>query len=180
VGTYKTEGIVLKRKNFGEADKILTIYTKHYGKIKVLAKGIRKPTSKKSPTLELFNWVKIFVSRGRGLDIIKESQIIRSFRGWKKNLGKVEVAFYFCELVERLAPENVPNLKIFNLLTGSLLGLSQINEGSLEQAVKIFEQRILEESGFWPKGNKPKIDFKEYIEKIIERKLKSRDFFRDN
>ena len=58
--TYKTEGIILKRINFGEADRILTSYTKHFGKISLLAKGVRKITSRKGGNIELFNQTVLF------------------------------------------------------------------------------------------------------------------------
>ncbi|PJE67402.1 DNA repair protein RecO [Candidatus Shapirobacteria bacterium CG10_big_fil_rev_8_21_14_0_10_40_9] len=179
MGSYKTEGIILKRTNFGEADRILTIYTKHFGKLKVLAKGIRKPTSKKSPSLELFNWVKILASRGKNLDIISECQTVRVFRAFRKDLKKIGLAFHFCELVERLTAENVKNRQIFNLLAGSLLGLEKAWPESLAQAAKNFEQKILEESGFWPRGKKAQgFNLENYIEKIIEKRLKSKRIFK--
>lgn len=178
MGSYKTEGIILKRTNFGEADRILTIYTKHFGKISVLAKGIRKPTSKKSPSLELFNWVKILASRGKNLDIISECQTVRTFKYWRKDLKKVGLAFHFCELVERLTAENVKNRQIFNLLAGSLLGLEKAKSDRLNQAARNFEQKILEETGFWPRGKKTEINLEDYIEKIIEKRLKSKRIFK--
>lgn len=177
MGSYKTEGIILKRTNFEESDRILTIYTKHFGKISVLAKGIRKPTSKKSPSLELFNWVKILVNRGRNLDLVSESETVRAFRFLKKDLKKVGLAFHFCELVERLTAENVKNRQIFNLLAGSLMGLEKADSDRLNQATRNFEQKILEESGFWPRGKKPEINLEDYIEKIIEKRLKSKRIF---
>jgi len=179
VGSYKTEGIILKRTNFSESDRILTIYTKHFGKISVLAKGIRKPTSKKSPSLELFNWVKILVGQGRNLDVISEAETVRTFRSFRKDLKKVGVAFHFCELVDRLTVENVKNRKIFNLLAGSLLGLEKADGASLNLATRNFAQKILEESGFWPRG-KPagNLNLENYIEKIIEKRLKSKRIFK--
>lgn len=176
--TYKTEGIVLKRINFGEADRILTIFTKHFGKIKVLAKGIRKPTSRKSPSLELFNWVKVLIAKGKNLDLISESETVRAFRSWRKDLKKVGLAYHFCELVERLTAENVKSRRIFNLLAGSLLGLEKASETGLNQAARNFEQKILEETGFWPRGKKPGLDLEGYIEQVIEKKLKSKDIFK--
>ncbi|PIZ97846.1 MAG: DNA repair protein RecO, partial [Candidatus Levybacteria bacterium CG_4_10_14_0_2_um_filter_35_8] len=56
MNSYKTEGIVIKRRNLGEADKILTIFTKRYGKIQVKAPGIRKINSRRSPHVELLNY----------------------------------------------------------------------------------------------------------------------------
>lgn len=176
---YKTEGIILKRTNFGEADKILTIYTRHFGKIKVLAKGIRKTTSRKSGHLELFNWAQICLAKGRNLDIITEAETVRSFRGWRKNLAKVGIAYHFCELVERLTVEDVKSQEIFNLLAGSLLGLSQARSCDLDQASQNFAQKLLEETGFWPRGKSTdNLNLEEYIESLIEKKLRAKNIFR--
>ena len=176
--TYKTEGIILKRTNFGEADKILTIYTRHFGKIKVLAKGVRKTTSRKSGHLELFNWAQIYLAKGRNLDIITEAETVRSFRGWRKNLAKVGLAYYFCELVERLTAENVKNQEIFNLLCGGLLGLGRARASDLAQASQNFAQKLLEETGFWPRGKSTdNLNLEEYIESLIEKKLRAKNIF---
>jgi len=77
--SYKTEGIVLKRINYGEADRILTIYTKRHGKIRAIAKGVRKLTSRKAGSLELFNNVVLFLVKGKNLDIITEAQTVDLF-----------------------------------------------------------------------------------------------------
>lgn len=175
---YKTEGIVLKRVNFGEADRILTIYTRQCGKIKVLAKGIRKITSKKSGSLELFNWVRLCLAHGRTWDIVTETQTVRSFRTWRKDLRKVALAYHFSELIERLTPENVRNEEVFHLLAGSLLGLSHAGANTLPQASQNFAQVLLEETGFWPKGKRvSSLNLEEYIESLIEKKLKAKNIF---
>lgn len=171
---YKTEGIILKRTNFGEADKILTIFTRHFGKIKVLAKGVRKLTSRKGGNLELFNWVRLFVSKGRNLDVVTEAETLKAFQAWRRDLRKVGLAYHYCELVERLTAEGVPNQEIFKLLVGTLSNLHQLEHKGQE-----FEKKILEETGFWPKGGfEAEIDFERYIERIIERKLRSKNIFR--
>lgn len=86
--TYKTEGIILKRINLGEADKIITLYSRHYGKIRCIAKGIRNITSRKGGNLELFNRVAIFLAKGKNLDIITEVQLLDSFSGFRQDLKK--------------------------------------------------------------------------------------------
>lgn len=168
--SYSTQGIVLKQINLGEADKILTIYSKHYGKVRLLAKGIRKLTSRKRGNLELFNWVKIFVAKGKNLDIITEAEVIKSFRSWRKDLPKVALAFHFCELVERLTAEGVANKEVFEILTEALTDPSQ---------AKDFELNLLIYLGFWPKGKFATVtDLEAYIEQIIEKRLKSKDIFK--
>jgi len=171
-GVYKTEGIILKRKNFGEADKILTIFSKHYGKIKVIAKGIRKITSKKAGILELFNHCKLVLAKGKDLDIITEAQVINSFSSWRKNLNKVGTAWYFCELVDKLIAEGQANKDLFELLKNYLENLSQKDN---PQFIRSFEEHLLNQLGFgiplswrrWQGSLKP------YIESIAEKEIQT-------
>lgn len=176
MGSYKTEGIIIKRLNFGEADKILTVFTKHYGKIHALAKGVRKITSRKGGSVELFNWVTLFLATGKNLDIVTEVQAKDVFSDFRKDLKKVGVAYYFCELVDKLCPERQKNTEAFYLLTRSLrdLGGGFKNLQYQSRLVQNFETKLLEELGFWPRGRTvANLDTKAFIENIIERKLKS-------
>lgn len=170
--TYKTIGFVIKRINFGEADKIVTIYSWHYGKICGIAKGIRKMTSRKAGSLELFNLTSIYLARGKNLDIICETQLVNSYPDFRKNLSKVSLAYQFCELVDRLLPENQPNQEIFTLLKQSLEYLTK-KEVKLSNLALTFKQNLLKFSGFgFPFGQKDtKID--NFIEEIMERKINS-------
>jgi len=170
--TFKTEGIILKRTNYGEADKILTIYTKHYGKIKALAKGIRKLTSRKAGSLELFNQAIVFLVKGKNFDLVTEAQAVDLFKSWRKNLIRVGVAYYFCELVDKLTPEEQENLAVFELLRDSL---NKLNIANLSILVRNFEEKLLTDLGF----GVPLIlknqsgSLKTYIESIIEKKINS-------
>ena len=179
MSSYKTEGIIIKRTNYGEADKILTIFTKHYGKIRALAKGIRKITSKKGGNLELFNWVTLFLVTGKNLDIVTEAQVKDSFSGFRKDLRRVGVAYYFCELTDKLCPERQKNKEVFELLAQHLEALEKKFDDSNHQTnlIRSLEVKLLEELGFWPKGRSVKgFDTKSFIEGIIEKRLKSQNF----
>jgi len=170
--SYKTEGIILKRTNFGEADRILTIYTKHYGKIRALAKGVRKITSRKGGNVEAFNHVSLFLAQGRNLDIVSEAEVINSFKSWRKNLRKVGLAYYFSELVDKLTPDGQANRVVFELLREFLGKIGQESESKL---IRSFEEQLLEELGFGvPEAlKKTPGSLKSYIETIIEKKIQS-------
>ncbi|MBM3205899.1 DNA repair protein RecO [Candidatus Shapirobacteria bacterium] len=170
--TYKTEGIVLKRINYGEADRILTIFTKHYGKIRVMAKGVRKLQSRKAGSLELFNHATIFLVKGKNLDLVTEAQVVNLFKSWRRDLIKVGLAYYFCELVDKLTPDNQPQTAVFNLLKEAL---DKINSETPSILVRNFEEQLLDELGFGiPQFLKQtKGSLKEYIESIIEKSLNS-------
>ena len=175
---YRTEGVILKRTNFGEADKLLTFFSKHVGKTKLLAKGVRKTKSRKGGNLELFNWVKIYVAKGRNLDLITEVELINPFKKWRKNLGRVAVAYHFCELVDKLTAEGAKNREVFEFLVSSLEKLG--TEKDLEQLRSNFEVKLLEELGFWPRGKSvEKVDLHGYIEKLMEKRLNSKKIFKE-
>lgn len=166
----KTEGIVLKRSNFGEADRILTIYTRHYGKIRAIAKGVRKITSRKAGALELFNHSRLVLARGRNLDVIAEIQALNSFRAWRKNLLSVGLAYYFCELVDKLTPDEQENQRVFSLLRDYLAQIGRLRPSAL---VRSFEENLLAELGFGVPANWQTTtgSLKSYIESIIEKEI---------
>lgn len=170
--TFKTEGIILKRINYGEADRILTIYTKHYGKVRAIAKGVRKMTSRKGGNVEAFNHATLFFVRGKNLDILTEVEVINSFKDWRKDLRKVGLAYYFCELVDKLTPDGQTNRPVFELLRGVLAKIGKENTSEL---VRNFEEKLLEELGF----GVPEVlknasgSLKSYIETVTERKITS-------
>lgn len=172
---FKTEGIVLKRANYGEADRILTIFTKHFGKITAIAKGIRRTTSRKGGNLELFNQVRIFVAQGRNMDLITEAETINSFRDWRKDLKKVAVAYQLCELIDKLSAEGVENDEVYEILINYFSNLPSITNYQL--LITDFELSLLQSLGFWPRGRPVgNLDLDAYIENLINRKLKAKNF----
>ncbi len=144
--THKTESIVIKRIDFGEADQILTIFTKHLGKIHALAKGIRKINSKKSGSIDLLNWCCLTLSKGKNLDTLTEVEIIKSFRPLKENLSLVGYAYKITELTDSLTVENRENTAIFDLLTNTLECLT-VNPRQI--FVNYFTVQLLKDLGFW-------------------------------
>lgn len=172
IHTRKTEGIILRRRNFGEADRILTVYTKHFGKIRVIAKGIRKITSRKASSLELFNHIFLVLAKGKNLDIVTEVEVINAFSFLRKNLLKATIAYYFCELVDRLTPDEQENRQVFEILKNYLAKIKFVRPADL---VREFEENLLQELGFGIPEDIKKIrgSLRFYIEGIIEKKLNS-------
>src|SRR3990167_9657707 len=99
---FTTDGIVIKRTNYSETDKILTIYSKTNGKLIALAKGIRKINSKKAPHLELFNNIRVSIISSKFLDIITEARTIDFFRLIRVQLERTAYAYRIVELIDRL------------------------------------------------------------------------------
>jgi len=167
---YSTEGIIISRKNFSEADRILKVYTKHFGKLTLIAKGIRKPKSRKRGSLEVFGQIRFSASMGKNLDIMLEVEIIDSFDLIRKDLKKVALAYYFLEVVDKLTQDNEKNVALYEFLQSALGSLKETT--SLKNDKKRFVVGILTILGFWP-ANKKLEKPDEFLESVTERRLSS-------
>jgi len=145
---YRTEAIVLKHSNFGEADRLLTVYTPYLGKLRLLAKGIRKPTSRKAGHLESFTRAQLLVARGRNLDIITQAQMIEPYVALRRNLWRMSHAYYVGELVDRFSEEHSENQSFYRLL-GDVLGWI-CESPNLALTMRFFELRMLGLVGYRP------------------------------
>jgi len=176
--TYKSEGIVLKRLNFGEADKIITVFSRHFGKVIFLAKGIRRMTSRKRGNLEIFNQVSFFAARGKGMDIVTETELLNSFSLCRKELNKIAVAYQLCEMVDKLTAEGSEQEEVYELLTIYLKNLNELKTEDNSNYLGTFGLSLLKILGFWPKDKKVPENFKVslFIEDIIEKELKAKKF----
>lgn len=167
---YSSEGIVLARRNYGEADRILVVYSKIFGKISLIAKGVRKPRSRKRGSLEVFSHIKFSAARGKNLDLMTETEVIDSFPLIRKDLKKVAVAYYFMEVIGRVTSEEEKNEEIYSLLTGYLGKLR--GPTSLRSLKKDFIYHVLTILGFWPKDKR--MDDPDYVlEEVVEREMSS-------
>ena len=128
---YKTEGIVLKSIEYQEADKIVTIYTKDYGKITAIAKGVRKTKSKFGSSLEILTYSIFLFYKGRNLDIVSQTEILESFFSTSKEVIKFAFAANCVEVVNRLTEEREINIGLFNLLKEVLHYLRESNDPKL-------------------------------------------------
>lgn len=147
MATYKVTGIIIKRMNLGEADRILTIVTKEKGKIKIVAKGVRRTLSKLAGNLELFCLSNLVIAEGRNLDIVTAAEIKKCFINLRGNLELTQAAFYFAEMIEQLSEENEPHEETFNLLDDVLENLNTIQS---EILIPYFEWNLLTELGYYP------------------------------
>lgn len=123
VGVYKTEGLILKSADWGDLDRLLTIYTRGYGKIQARAISARKKESKLRGLLEPFTRGQFLLAKSKTIDIITDLSAINSYRYLHANLESLGYAFYFTELVDKLIPaperdENVWRLvsRVFEVL----------------------------------------------------------------
>lgn len=174
--SYKIEGIILKRINLGESDKILTVFAKNYGKIKCLAKGIRKINSRRAPHLELFNYSRLTIHRGRNFDIITEAESINSFGHLRKDVSRVAAAYYLAEIVDKLCPEHQEHNQILTELVKSLVFLNETDCPDKRNFLSKFNHFILTNLGYMPEDHEiNESDLHDFIEKTIEKKLKTNE-----
>ncbi len=175
--TLKTEGIIIKRRNSGEADRFVTIFTKDLGKISVKAQGVRKIASKRSSHIELLNHSILSLYKGAKYPTLIEVQTIQDFSDIKSDLDKVGFAFHICELIDGLCPENQENPEIYTLLKNTLEKLAYVEDMAI--FMHGFEVELLTLLGFWYQSvdAAKNLDTHNFIEGILERKLKSHKIF---
>jgi DNA repair protein RecO (recombination protein O) len=145
---YRTEAIVLRRQDFGEADRLLTLYTPGLGKTRVLAKGVRKPTSRKAGHVELFTHSRLLIAKGRNLDIVTQADTIDSFLPLRAELARASCGYYVAELVDKFTEEREENGRLFDLLVRALAWLGEAEDTDL--VLRYFELHLLDYVGYRP------------------------------
>lgn len=204
----KVEGIILKRRDLGEADRILTVFSFQRGKISVLAKGVRRITSRRAGNVELLNRVILYLYPAKSFLILTEASSLDTYQKLKADLTLSAYAFHLIEVVDRLTAENQENGILYEHLVSVLLWLSR---NPRQLLVRAFEVKILSNLGFlsflggetggnigrilkkleilpWDQIEKLEINEKEaleleallryHLERVIEGKLKSRQILR--
>jgi len=145
---YKTEAVILRQRKFGEADRILTLLTPAFGKIEGKARGVRKTTSRMSGHLQPLNRCMLQLAQGRMTDVIAGCETLESFHRLREDLDRLSESLYVAELTDRMLPERVPNYPSYRLLLDTLRRLEQGDGGEI--ALRYFEIRLLDQSGFRP------------------------------
>lgn len=145
---YRTEAIILRRQDFGEADRLLTLYTPGLGKRRVLAKGVRKLTSRKAGHVELFTHSRLLVAKGRSLDIVTQAETINPFLPVRGELTRASCAYYVAELVDRFTEEGEENRRLFDILLNALFWVGDSEDTAL--VLRFFELRLLDYVGYRP------------------------------
>ena len=146
--SYRVNAIVLKHYDYGEADRILTIYTRKYGKLKVVAKGVRKVRSRKGGHLEPFMVVSILLARGRSWDVVSQAEAQQVYPNLRESLEMIGYASYVVELVDKFTYEEEENAPVYTLLSHTLTRLNRGDDSLL--VIRYFEIRLLDVLGFRP------------------------------
>lgn len=146
--SLRTEAIVLKRSNYGEADRLLTLYTREFGKFKGVAKGARKPQSRKTGHVELFMRSQFMLAEGRGFHIITQAEMIDAYSALREDLVRTTYASYVVELLDRFTVEEDANQEIYHLLSEALGWLGESDD--IRLPTRMYELRLLGLTGFQP------------------------------
>jgi len=113
--SYRTEAIVIRRRDIGEADRLLTLYSPSVGKIRVVARGARKPLSRKTGHVELYMRSTFQLARGKGLDIVSQVELLDSYRPIREELVKSSYASYLVELLDQFTADSDPDPDKYHL-----------------------------------------------------------------
>jgi DNA repair protein RecO (recombination protein O) len=146
--TYRAEAIVLKTIDFGETDRILTLLTRHFGKVSVVAKGIRKPTSRLAGHAEPLTHATYQLARGRNLDVLTGAESRALYRALREDLHGIAAGWYIAELADRFALERSPSAPLFDLVESALRHLAAGYAPAL--VCRWFDLHLLDRTGFRP------------------------------
>lgn len=149
---YKYTGIILNKKDVGETDRIYSIYTLESGKIRVLAKSVRKANAKLAGFLENFNLAEIFIAKNQGMGKITGSLVISNFSEMRKNLEIIGNVFESIKLLDKLIKDENGDQRVFNLLKEYLETINELaaeKDGEKRDIVPLgFAFKLFDELGY--------------------------------
>ena len=147
MGLYRDQGIVLRTIRLGESDRIISLLTAGRGKVRAVAKGVRKTRSRFGSRLEPLAHVSLLMYEGRELDIVTQAESIEHFRPVRENLDRLAKASSLLEAADQLAQERHANHRLYTMLLGALRALAQRDSPLL---VPAFFLKLVSLEGFHP------------------------------
>jgi DNA repair protein RecO (recombination protein O) len=125
VSLFRDTGVVLRTYRLGEADRIVVFLTERHGKVRAVAKGVRKTTSKFGARLEPLTHVDLLLWQGRSdLDIVNQVEVLHAFRPVREDLTRLPRGMALLEVADQLAQERHPDPRLYSMLVGALRALS--------------------------------------------------------
>jgi DNA repair protein RecO (recombination protein O) len=147
--SFRVEAVVLRHSDYGEADRLLTMYTRQLGKTRAIAKGARKIASRKAGHIEPFTHVNLQLSKGRDMLLITQADTVDAYLPLREDLILTSQAAYVLELLDRFTYEgDTENPSTFRLLTETLSRLASKSDPWL--VIRYYEMRLLDQMGFRP------------------------------
>lgn len=125
--TFKIEGVVLNTADFGEANRVVTLFTKEFGKLETNAYGCRRAKSPLSGATQMFNHISAEISQGGKVDTIREAEILDFYGNLTADIERLAYAAFFFEIVDKMTLPKFPEPDIFDLLIKSLPALNSRN-----------------------------------------------------
>ena len=161
----RTPGIVIGEVNTGEADKILTIFTKKFGKIQAAVKGARRPKSNVIACSQFLVFSDFIFFKGRSMYSVNSCEVVEPFYNLRNDLYKLTYATYTAEVIREVIHENLPSYRVLQLFLNTLFTISELDK-SPELITRAFEFRLMSLIGFKPQvdgcihcGNKEEYNF---------------------
>ncbi|MFN3741328.1 MAG: DNA repair protein RecO [Anaerolineales bacterium] len=148
--SFRLEAVVLRHLALGEADRILILFTPQQGKLRAVAKGVRKITSRKAGHLEPFTRLSLQLAEGRDLPLITQAETLDAYFPLRSDLQKLTQASYVIELIDRFLPEDhLPQPELYRLLVQTLEQIAALADPWA--ALRYFDLRLLDGLGFRPR-----------------------------
>lgn len=145
---FRTDAVILRRKDLGEADRLLWLLTPEYGKLRAVSKGARKPLARQSGHVELFAVADMLIARGRELHIVTQAEIKEAFLPLREDLVRGTYANHLVELLDRFTEEEDASRAEYDLLVSALGWLCSDVDPRL--VARFYELRLLALAGFAP------------------------------
>lgn len=175
VRSFNLEAVVLKRFNYQEADRFITVFSKEQGKINLLAKGVRKMASKKRSALEVANHVKLHCVKAKSFSLITQAEPLHSFSHAKSNLTRITQIYQILEIIDILTAEEVSHQDIYQHLVNLLYSLEQ--GGKNKQKILSTIKLVISDLGFGLPTDNSELALRSHLESIVEKNLRSKAFF---
>ena len=146
--SLKVEAVILRHVDYGEADRLLTLFSREQGKLRAIAKGVRKMQSRKAGHLEPFTQSTLMLAQGHDLWIVTQAEATELYQPLRESLQLIGYAGYVVELLDRFTYEEGQNWQLFQLLTETLMRLA--SEPDPFVPIHYYEMRLLDLMGFRP------------------------------
>jgi DNA repair protein RecO (recombination protein O) len=149
--SYATEAIILRHSAVGETDRLVTLYSKNYGKMRAFARGVRKPHSKLSGHLEPLNQVNLLITQGRNLPLITQADMIEGFYTPSTNFETIVSGCYVADCLDAFTVEEVENQPLYSLACRQFKQVQSV--ANIQTQLRFFELQLLTMSGYQPEVN---------------------------
>ncbi len=146
--SFAVEAVVLRSRDWGEADRLLWLYTLEMGKVRAVAKGVRRPRSRKAGHLLPFTQVRLLLAQGRDFFLVTQAEAINTFPSLRETIESATYASYVVELLDRFTFEEGENRPLYRLLVDTLERLASLAEREI--VLRYYELRLLDLVGFRP------------------------------